>query len=366
MKTHFRLRHRICLIMIGVLIISACSFVVAFCEGTNDDQSSFDFKRYRTQLIYRGALKLRMKDVSEKLSPSIDDADTFPIPGLIETKVYTSGSIDSSDDYIPQGICSTGDYWLISAYDVNKKSPSVIYVVDAAKRSLISTLTLPNKYHVGGLAFDGKRIWFTGETSDRYKGDPFLQYIDYDDFQKMKESSLYEVSKDEISKKIKIKNKPSFLEYDNGKLWVGTYIGTKSTREAYMYGYPVIENKKGRASLNTILFSVLTGLDSSTQGVDIDGNDLYVSSSYKGNSHGAKSSFITRYDISPINNGTAILNIAKREKKRIEVPKMNEEILVEDGKIFINFEAGAKRWLTAVIQTDRILAVDESLWGKKK
>ena len=45
---------------------------------------------------------------------------------------------------------------------------------------------------------------------------------------------------------------------------------------------------------------------------------------------------------------------------------MNEEILVEDGIIYINFESGANRWNNAVINTDRILAVNQSLWGKAK
>ena len=50
------------------------------------------------------------------------------------------------------------------------------------------------------------------------------------------------------------------------------------------------------------------------------------------------------------------------ELKRIEVPRMNEELIVTDGSVIINFEAAADCWLTTVIATDRLLAVSDSIW----
>lgn len=41
---------------------------------------------------------------------------------------------------------------------------------------------------------------------------------------------------------------------------------------------------------------------------------------------------------------------------------MNEEIIAADGEMIINFEAAADCWKTVVIPTDRLLAVNESLW----
>ena len=263
---------------------------------------------------------------------------------------------------MPQGICSTGRYWLFTAYDSNKECNSVIYVVDRESNKLISTLTLPNKFHVGGIAFDGNNIWLPGETSDKYKGNPFVQYIQYDDFRNMIKDSIHEVKKSEISEYIYIKNKPSFLEYDNGKLWVGTYIGKKGTKEGYINGYSVIEKDDGRISLNTTLYSVISGIDSSAQGAAIVGKYMYVSSSYKGSVAGVKSSFVTKYEISPLKNGMNVLYVADREIKRIEVPKMNEELFVEDGEIHINFESAANAYIMPVIETDRILALKKSLW----
>jgi hypothetical protein len=53
---------------------------------------------------------------------------------------------------------------LVTAYDVRKKLNSVIYVIDMNSMELVSTLTMPNMFHAGGIAFDGENIWMTGET----------------------------------------------------------------------------------------------------------------------------------------------------------------------------------------------------------
>ena len=60
--------------------------------------------------------------------------------------------------------------------------------------------------------------------------------------------------------------------------------------------------------------------------------------------------------------GNTDINVSGKELKRIEVPKMNEELIVTDGSVIINFEAAADCWLTTVIATDRLLAVRDSIW----
>ena len=347
-----------CLVMVIAVAVTAAHSYAA--------QSSFDYKIYPQHEEYREALKWYMKDVGKKLSPVMEDEYTYPTPGLIETRyVDKDGKVRKSEEYVPQGLCSTGEYWLSTAYDGGRKGNSVIYAVDSGTRKLVSTLTLPNKFHVGGIAFDGKRIWITGATSDKYKGDPFVQYIDYETFKSMLKHEVHAVTKKEISGRVFMNNKPSFLECDDGKLWVGTYIGSKDSKEAYMNGYTIIDDAKG-VRLNTLMYTVLTGVDSSAQGCDIEGDYLYVSSSYKGYSGSVKSSYITKYNIAPIKKGTADLNISGREVSKVEVPKMNEEILVENGKVFINFESGANEWWYAAMNTDRILAVKDKIWGKSK
>lgn len=349
-------------LMIMMLYTACCSADVhAETSRSESEGSSFEYKKYPDHTLYRIALKRRMSGVYNELSSSMIDSKTIPIPGLVNTEIYDDGSVSSSEQYVPQGLCRAGDYMLVTAYDVKKKNQTVIYVVDIAKHTLVSTLTLPNKYHAGGIAFDGENIWMTGDTSDKYKGEPFVQYLAYDTFLQLITEPLNEVKSEDMSGFIYIKNKPSFLECDSGRLWVGTYIGSKGTSEAYMNGYKII-GEPGARTLNTVMYPVVSGIDSSAQGADIVGTDLYVSSSYKGTARGVKSSFITKYYLGNAAKEGQDVYVKNREVSRIEVPKMNEEILVDGSAIHINFESGADRWKNAVINTDRILVVKAALW----
>lgn len=312
--------------------------------------------------MYGRALRRAMADVYEAFLGKTFDNQTIPIPGLIETCIESEGESKSSNQYVPQGLCRAGHYLLITAYDVRKKLNSVVYAVDMNKMKLVSTLTMPNKFHAGGITYDGENIWMTGETSDKYKGTPFVQYMTYDTFLSHLDKPVSEVKESELSRYIYIKNKPSFLEYDRGVLWVGTYAGRKSTSEAYMNGYEII-GEPGNRRLNTIMYSVIAGIDSSAQGADIVGDYLYVSSSYKSTSR-MKTSFITKYNLKGSRTGTGDYLVEGHEMKRVEVPKMNEEIIVEDSTIYINFESGATYWRHALVNTDRVLAVDLSVWGR--
>ena len=350
-------------LLIMVLILGAAFVPLSdtYAETEDESQSSFEYKNFKDQDEYKSALDLKMHRVYSDISGAIDDSSTFPIPGLVSTYTKRGGKGDTSTSFVPQGICQADKYILITAYHSKKKQNSVIYVVNTEKKSLLSTLTVPNTYHLGGIAFDGNNIWLTGDTSDKYEGEPFVQYIRYEDFAHMIASPAYEVSKNEISAPVYIKNKPSFLECDNGILWVGTYIGRESTKKGFMNGYKINETDNGPV-LNTFMYSVISGIDSSAQGVDIKDGNLYVSSSYGGAIGAISSSFVTRYNFADGKNGDRDINISKKELKRVEVPKMNEELLVTDTGIIMNFEAAADCWKTVVIATDRLLAVRDSLW----
>lgn len=326
-------------------------------------QSSFTYKKYSSHDDYFRALKYKMRTVSVGIAEHVDLDNIIPIPGLVKTCITSKGEETSATSYVPQGICSAGKYWLITAYDSGKKLKTVIYIVDTESKELVSTVGVPNRYHAGGIAFDGENVWMTGDTSDKYKGNPFVQYIRWSDIEEKMSEPVCSISKKEISEPVYIKNKPSFLEYDDGVLWVGTYIGRKGTAEGYLNGYTIIREEDG-AKLNTTIYSSIQGIDASAQGADIEGNKLFVSSSYKGTVSDVRSSFVTKYDISPIKKkGQAVLLVKKRQEMRVEVPKMNEEIIVDKDNIYINFESASEEWKRSVINTDRILAIKRSVWG---
>ena len=325
-------------------------------------ESSFSYKYFGSYGEYKKHLSKKLNRVYKKIKGSIDSGAEYPIPGLVTTYVRGTGNVQAYNSYIPQGICKAGDYILITAYDGNENAKSVIYVLNQDASYLESTITLPHKYHVGGIAFDGSKVWLTGNTSDKYlkNNRPFVQYFSYAKLQEKAGSNVAKLNSNELSVQIPIKNKPSFLECASGKLWVGTYITNNATNKGYIYGYP-IRNAEGTGRLNTDVYTSIVGIPSSAQGMDIVGNDLYVSSSYKGTDKSAKSSHITKYGISAALNN-ACMNV-NGKGKAVEVPKMNEEILVQGGLIYIVFESASETWKKAVVNTDRVLPVKTGLWG---
>ena len=368
MKTKMRGRIRIISHMLLILFIAASAVTAPACFRTSSvyaasPQSSFEYKQFGSSDDYLKKLRKKMRNVYDTCGSRIDTDKTIPIPGVVSTYTRTGSDVNSAGTYVPQGLCRAGKYMLITAYDFKKKLNTVIYAVDTDENRLVSTLTLPNKYHAGGIAFDGTNIWMTGDTSDKYKGAPFVQYMSFETFSRLIERPLAEVKSADISKPVYIKNRPSFLECDKGMLWVGTYIGSKGTSEGFMNGYEII-GEPDAPKLNTLMYKVIAGIDSSAQGADIDGNYLYVSSSYKGMLQGVQTSFITKYNLRAADNGSDSIFVSGTEVSRVEVPKMNEEILVEGGYIHINFESAADYWKFAVIKTDRILAVNKSVWGR--
>ncbi len=96
--------------------------------GTSEDaqQSSFEYKKYQTDDLYKKALRAKMKSVYGKIGEDMDDSLTIPIPGLVETYTYAKGGMTGSDQFVPQGICRAGDLWLITAYDAEKKCNTLI------------------------------------------------------------------------------------------------------------------------------------------------------------------------------------------------------------------------------------------------
>lgn len=78
---------------------------------------------------------------------------SFPIPGLANTSLNEG----ICTQMVPQGICSAGDYILISAYDngsEDREKPyhSVIYILsnkEGRKRQLLTVLELPDVTHAG-------------------------------------------------------------------------------------------------------------------------------------------------------------------------------------------------------------------------
>ncbi|MCD8230477.1 MAG: hypothetical protein LUD14_01395 [Clostridiales bacterium] len=137
------------------------------------------------------------------------------IPGLENTEFSDS----DSDKMVPQGLCIAEGYMLVSAYDKSGRENSVIYILsneDAQNRELLTTIILPDKNHVGGLAWDGSSLWVAKSTDKclaRIAGGRISSAVQ--DGQAASELESY----DEV---VSCGVTASFVSYQDGRLWVGT------------------------------------------------------------------------------------------------------------------------------------------------
>ncbi len=157
------------------------------------------------------------------------------IPGLAVTDVM--GSIRTQ--MVPQGICIAEDYMLVTAYD-NSGANSVIYVLsneNPTKRRLMTTIVLPDANHVGGITYDGKRVWIAKSTTRK------CSVIDYDIIQKAVESGENSYFLDNYTQNVECGAVASFIAYHDNRIWVGTY-SNRSSGMGILRSYDVVEGEQ--------------------------------------------------------------------------------------------------------------------------
>lgn len=186
----------------------------------------------------------------------------FSIPGMKNTNV---GGF-ACTTMMPQAMCYAGNYLLISAYDTKGIDYSVIYVVSKAAKSYITTIVLPSKAKVGGMAYDGKNIWISKGTSVGCFPYSFINDA-------VNSGSAYKTLTAYTSV-CKVKTSSSYMGYYDGTLWVGPY-SAGSTR---MYGYTVNEKEK----IPTLTQRYSMAMPSRCQGITFDKDGtMIVSRSYR-------------------------------------------------------------------------------------
>lgn len=153
-----------------------------------------------------------------------------PVPGLESTDMLG----ETCSRMVPQGICTAGDYMLVTAYDTGefyrdgrnhnrleyRVNPSVLYVLsnqNPKKRELLTTIVLPDVNHVGGVAFDGENIWIAKSTSRQ------CSVISYDVIRQAAEEKKSSYKLEKYDQNVPCGVVASFVTWHNGKLWVGTY-----------------------------------------------------------------------------------------------------------------------------------------------
>ena len=267
------------------------------------------------------------------------------IPGLKQTNQTEGDQKDACHAAVPQGVCATNDYVLISAYCHNLATKngkiidtsegegvrhrSVIYVMDKKTKKYITTIRLKVEddaglkegNHVGGLAFGNNTVYIAGS------GDEKVWKLSYEEVKKAVSSKkdVYTVT---IPKNDCINTiNASFIFWD-GELFVGNF-DDKDASKNYMYSY---DTKTGSPTSSEI------SLPKRTQGVSfgVSGKGRYCICSI---SFGRKS-HSEMYAAELVKTKKAGGYTLKNWHK-INTPNMSEDIQVDNGVIFNCFESAA-------------------------
>lgn len=216
-------------------------------------------KKYSTKASFQ---KSPAYKTYTKMKNKMNYSKSFAIPGMKTTNVAGF----SSSSMVPQAICHAGSYLLISAYDSKGTDYSVIYVVSKAAKSYVTTIVLPSKAKVGGMAYDGTNIWISKGTS--------VASFPYSVVTDAVNSGSSFTTLASYRSICKVNGTASFMGYYNGILWVGKFSQSSST----MIGYSVANKTTSPSLMQTYTMAV----PSKTQGITFNSDGtMILSRSYR-------------------------------------------------------------------------------------
>lgn len=259
----------------------------------------------------------------------------FYIPGLNRTVSYNNEfkCYSETDTMVPQAMCVAEQFTLITAYDSEETSKSVIYVLDHNK-ILVKTLILPDSYHVGGITYDvSNKLILVTKGSKREVG-----VISFDDFSKyLRFNSPFVKIKYTISESVSnVKsNSASGVTYRNGRVYISAF-GSGSSSYAYCYipSYDALNNTY------YLTYQYRFSIPDYTQGITIsnykDKTRLFVSVSYGRNeSKYIYCSYLYTYSFDETTGSKSFDNI-------LACPPMLQQTYCLGGKLYCLFESASK------------------------
>lgn len=244
-----------------------------------------------------------------KFFGKVNISDGIIIPGL-------------KSNMVPQGMCKSGNYIYVSAYDHTKKEYSCIYLINATTKLLEKTLWIKGNFnHVGGLATDGTYLYVACT--------PKIGVI-----------SLNTLNNTASGQDITLKFLPiktdkgseftcSFCTYDTVRnlLWVGIFDKSKSS---YAYAFKTNGTK-------SLTLKGKMKVPAKTQGLVFTGDYVYFSTSY-GRNNGSN---ITYCKVTKGSTTKSVTSYSYKKQSTILAPPASENIFIDNSKIYILFENAA-------------------------
>ncbi len=276
----------------------------------------------------------------KKMKSAMKYAKSFPIPGMKTTNVAGF----SCTTMVPQGMCLAGSYYLISAYDSKGEDYSVVYVVSRSSKSYITTIVLPSKAKVGGIAYDGTNVWiskgkavacfpYNVVTSAVNNGKSYTELAAYQSVCKLDATA-------------------SFMGVYDDILWIGTFQQNTSS----MKGYSVTN----KTTVPSLVPTYTMDVPSRTQGISFasDGT-MILSRSYR--TKKSKSGYISQIRTykpsfgTPKGNGKVLKNTAL---KTTTMPPMVKGTAVYGAYTYALF--ASSHYTSCKYPVDRVIAMKTS------
>lgn len=261
---------------------------------------------------------------------------------LVTFKQTISNPDGTIDIAVPQGLCHIDDYTIITAYNGNQKyrdqidllnnnpeehelleslsfdNRAMLIVLDSTTNEKLSVLRLPDDNHVGGITTDGENFYIA--KSSEYE----VSMIEYDHLKECIQNNDTEIDYD---KSFECKNFPSYITYNDDKLWVGTWKNENLIDyQATICAYEIKDEK-----LEKVNEFIIPQYSNGACFVDKYNQKLLVLSVSNGR---YMDSFLMAYRVNPDKNEIEKIG-------QIKTPPLAENIDVVDENINILFESGS-------------------------
>lgn len=282
------------------------------------------------------------------------DYGLIPIPGMEYADSVTGGvhsEIETCTSMTPQGITVTNNYIFVSAYCYTHEHNSVIFMIDKDTGNFIKEIVLPEKTHVGGLAYDPEygTLWLTTkmkqETEYREETVSALACITDED--------IISYSFADSGQPIEYRNicptqfkSNSCLAYKDGYIYIGYWMKSKMA----MSVAGKFQVRKSGVSVKDRASEILH-IPGQVQGLAFNEDQIYFTVSY-----GMNKSTLLMYT-NDEEEKTRIFPAASPDES-IDLPQMLEGICLCDGMLYTLFESSAFAYrYTSPVCMDHIVKI---------
>lgn len=229
-----------------------------------------------------------------------------------------------SDNQCPQGLCLTKDYVIISTYSAgdDKNTLGALIFYDRITGEHVKSFGMENASHLGGIAYDGKNLWICHSNTMEIER---ISYEFLEHLIRISKQNFIDISN--CFSRYPVKNVPSCIAFDDGRLYVATHkVYTSSRMLTYTYN-----QEEDCLEMEKKYF-----IPSKVQGVTFDEEGrVYLSTSYGR----TKSSYLHIYD--SLEDLETFFNAPILS---IEMPPGSEEIVRTKDDLYILFETACYKY----------------------